>query len=252
MKIWRKILCAALMLCIVGTLPALSEADDRMEDFMVTLADGTQVSLYGLLETKQAVLINLWATWCEPCREEFPDLLEAYLKVEDQVGLLALSVEAEDTDDVIRQFQQENGLEKLPMGRDPVGLSERFGFEDVPAFILVDRSGKIRDLESGSIASVEEFDALFASVLNGSESEYILHFVDQHGNPVSGVMVQVCDDSTCQLYPTNVTGTVSFTRVPYPYEIHVLMVPDGYTFDVSETFILPEEGGELTVELTKD
>lgn len=180
MGLWKKMLCAALTLalCCAGlTLasaeeePSLYNLGDQMEDFTVTLADGTQTSLYGLLETKQAVLINLWATWCGPCQMEFPYMQEAYLKAEDQVGVVALSIEETDTSDVILAFQQENGIEELPMGQDTIGLGERFYYDGIPTSILVDRFGVICWQETGSITSTDKFDRLFAGFLGDDYTE---------------------------------------------------------------------------------
>ena len=51
---------------------------DQIQDFTFTTYRGEQFSLYEILAEKEAVLINVWATWCGPCRNEFPYLQEAY------------------------------------------------------------------------------------------------------------------------------------------------------------------------------
>ena len=81
-----------------------------LDDFTVPLTDGTEFILSEALKTHELVLINLWATWCPPCRAEFPFLEEAWGQYKDKVCVVALSVEAKDTMDVISKFAEQYGL----------------------------------------------------------------------------------------------------------------------------------------------
>ena len=74
---------------------------DTMDDFTITLTDGTDVTLSELLKTHKAVLLNIWATWCGPCRMEFPYMEEAYKQVSDDLAIVAVSCEPTDTYEVI-------------------------------------------------------------------------------------------------------------------------------------------------------
>lgn len=166
-KIISLILALVLFCCTMipafadGEQTSMYELGDKIDDFTVTLSDGSEVSLYGLLETKKAVLINLWATWCGPCRQEFPYMQSAYNEMSDDIGVIALSIAADDTDDMIRQYKIDNGLENLPMGIDTVGMSDRFDTSAIPVSIIVDRNGIICFMEAGSIPSTNHFKALF-------------------------------------------------------------------------------------------
>lgn len=83
------------------------------------------------------------------------------------------------------------------------------------------------------------------------EAEYIIRYVNQDGNPVPGVTCQVCDDTTCVLYFSDMDGLIRFTSEPCAWEIHTLRVPAGYEGDTDTTFHMPEEGGELELTLTR-
>ena len=83
-----------------ATFPAAeigTELGNGIADFTFTTYDGQSYSLYETLKEKKMVLINLWATWCGPCRSEFPYMEEAYEKYKDDIEIFALSVEEDDS-----------------------------------------------------------------------------------------------------------------------------------------------------------
>ena len=82
-------------------------------------------------------------------------------------------------------------------------------------------------------------------------SDYVIKYVDQDGNPVAGVMCQVCDAETCQVFVSDADGVCAFTLAPYAWEIHTLKVPEGYEGDTETVTIAPVEGGELVFTLTR-
>ena len=79
-------------------------------DFTVTDTDGNTFTLSEVLKDHKAVLINFWATWCEPCANEFPFLNEAYKEYGDRVAFIALSNEQKDTIEKIAEYRKETGL----------------------------------------------------------------------------------------------------------------------------------------------
>lgn len=154
-----------LLCCITMTglaeQPATYQLGDKIEDFSVTLSDGTEVSLYALLGEKKAVLLNFWASWCGPCRIEFPYMEQAYNEMSDEIGVIALSVEPTDTDETVRALKESLGLKTLPMGLDR-GLGDRFGIEAFPTTVMVDRNGIICFQEAGSLPDKDKFLRLFS------------------------------------------------------------------------------------------
>lgn len=81
------------------------------------------------------------------------------------------------------------------------------------------------------------------------EANYVILVQEEDGNPCAGVMLQICDDDTCEVMATDEKGSVAFTRKPWAYEIHVLLAPGYAAYDQSET--MPEKGGSLTITLKK-
>ncbi len=98
----------------VPTLPAPGEAitvppvDEAAANVTIELFDGTKFDLYDHLATDgRPVLLNLWASWCPPCREEMPELQAAS---ERYPGVLVLGVAVEDDPNAAEAFAEEIGV----------------------------------------------------------------------------------------------------------------------------------------------
>lgn len=98
----------------------------------------------------QVVLVDVWATWCPPCRRSLPEIAALQNREESGYIVLAISVDRKGWDDV-RPFLNANskmGLRAaLPAG--PVGL-EPFGeISAIPTTLVIDRHGRLRERWSG-------------------------------------------------------------------------------------------------------
>jgi cytochrome c-type biogenesis protein len=130
--------------------PARIEVGAPAPAYAATSLAGDSVSLAGL--RGKVVLMNVWATWCGPCRKEIPELRALHTKYKDRgLEVVGISVDAEGTDDAIRSFLQEFKMD-YPIWRDPnEGVSSLFRLAGVPATLLIDRSGVIRWRATGAI-----------------------------------------------------------------------------------------------------
>lgn len=89
------------------------------------------------------VLLNVWATWCGPCKREFPEL-ERIHQAHSAAGLriVAVSIDRDD-DDAVEAFAQEHGA-TFTIGRDPAGtVQERFRAMGVPESYLIAADGTL-------------------------------------------------------------------------------------------------------------
>ena len=136
------------------------QVGDQIEDFTVTTYDGREISLYKILEEKDMVLLNLWATWCGPCGNEFPAMQEAYAQYQDKVEIIALSVEPTDTDEVLAEYVQEKGM-TFCVAKDTAGLESRIRHDGIPTSVVVDRFGTICLIEIGAMPDSTIFTNLF-------------------------------------------------------------------------------------------
>ncbi len=90
----------------------------------------------------KAVLLNFWATWCAPCREEMPSL-DALQKAKGGEDFEVLTVASgRNTAAAINRFFQESGVTALPTLTDPqMALARAFGVMAMPVTILIDAEG---------------------------------------------------------------------------------------------------------------
>lgn len=87
----------------------------------------------------QPVLLNFWASWCEPCRSEMPALQQLAAR---HPGLQLLAVNFKESDDTVRRFVQATGLQ-LPVLRDADGGAARaFGVSIFPSTVAINRQGR--------------------------------------------------------------------------------------------------------------
>ena len=107
----------------------------------------------------KVVVLNLWATWCAPCREEMPSLdrLQAAFDP-DEVAVVALSVDRAGRERV-QDFLDEVGVEHLMVYRDPKAATSRaLRIPGLPATLIIDKEGR----EVARVLGIAEWDAAAA------------------------------------------------------------------------------------------
>lgn len=111
-----------------------------------SLADGTLVQADDI---DGPVLVNLWATWCAPCRAEMPDFQAAADELGDEVRIVGIN--EGDDGDAAQAFVDEIGVTfDQYLDRDGALLDE-LRIAGLPATIAIDASGQIASIHSGTI-----------------------------------------------------------------------------------------------------
>lgn len=111
----------------------------------------------------QVVIVNLWATWCPPCRLEMPGLNEFYESHKDQ-GLVVLAVNAQEEESKVAGFIEEMGF-AFPVLLDGQGqVINRYDVRSFPTTFIIDRDGIIQYVHTGAI-SVEQLQAVASPLL---------------------------------------------------------------------------------------
>lgn len=169
------IFIAIMMLCIFGA--AAAEEDNSIigkpfPDFQTMDTERNVFSLSEALKDHEAVLINLWASWCEPCVHEFPYLNEAYNKYKDKVAFVGLTVEPEDTWDILRDMKKEYSME-YPVAREAgTNIGQHLGgVQGTPTTIIVDRFGNAVYMQVMAFKDSAEISRLLDSFLGENYTE---------------------------------------------------------------------------------
>ena len=130
-----------------GQIPA-PQVDFLAPDFTLQTVAGETVTLSNL--RGKAVLVNLWATWCPPCRAEMPAIQKLYEEYKDQ-GLVVLAVNATNQDDSakIPAFIEEYRL-TFPILLDTTGqASQVYQLRSLPSSYFIGRNGVIKEVVIG-------------------------------------------------------------------------------------------------------
>jgi peroxiredoxin len=141
------ILAALFGAAAAACVAAQEEEPTPAPDFSVTDLKGNPLTLASY--KGKVLVLNFWATWCPPCREEIPDFIEAYKNLRSQgLEILGLSVDRIPAER-LREWTERAGMNY------PVAMATRpiiAGYEPgdyIPATIIIDRNGLIRYRSSG-------------------------------------------------------------------------------------------------------
>ena len=164
-------LAAALVFLLAPVLGAADEGEADMPDrtklgeFVpspqpypapaISLADtsGRSVELSKL--QGKLVLVNLWATWCEPCLREMPSLERLQSRLGERIAVLAVS-EDRGGNKTVEPFIAKLGLKSVKIYIDPKSeVGHAFGARGLPTSFLIDREGKVL----GRVEGAAEWDS---------------------------------------------------------------------------------------------
>lgn len=134
-------------------LPASARGEEAAPDFAVDLFDGSRFVLgRHLRDDGRPILLNLWASWCFPCREEMPDLDDAALRHPE---VLILGIAVDDDPDTAAAFAGEIAV-TYPLGADRDGqVSRRYPAPGLPATYIIGSDGLIREVVFGRLSGEE-------------------------------------------------------------------------------------------------
>ena len=142
----------------------LVEVGKTAPDFELQTLEGKSVRLSDF--RGKAVVLNFWATWCDPCKIEMPWLVELQTQYGPQ-GLQVVGVAMDDSGkDAIQQFARQMGLNYVILqGKNAVG--DAYGATGYPTTVYIDRSGKVRNKILGLVSKSEIEDNIKQALAAG-------------------------------------------------------------------------------------
>lgn len=107
---------------------------------------------------KGPAIINVWGSWCDPCKEELPYFVEYFQTKDPQIQLIGVDVEEKRIEEG-RMFARTNGI-MWPNLYDPASSTRKYFGMGVPVTWFIDGNGEVLHKKIGPIKSVEELRSL--------------------------------------------------------------------------------------------
>lgn len=109
------------------------------------------------------LVLNFWAPWCPPCREEAPLLQQTYEKYKGK-NIEFLMISIRDTDRNVINFMKDNNL-TFPVGLDTEAvLTTRYSVSGIPTTFFIDRNGKIKRTYVGALQA-DQIDGFIGEII---------------------------------------------------------------------------------------
>ncbi len=153
MKIRKLLTGFALAVLATSSLAASDLSGLPAPDFALKSATGENLRLSEY--RGDVVLINFWATWCGPCRQEMPLLDQLYTRYE-RVGFSLLGVNIDDDSARAMEMIRELGVSFPVLFDARKEVSQLYNVDAMPVTVLVDREGTVRYVHKGYKPGYEE------------------------------------------------------------------------------------------------
>jgi peroxiredoxin len=108
---------------------------------------------------KKIIVLNFFATWCQPCREEMPEL-NRYFNDHNSESFVLVGIDSEENPNTVAGFLSELKVD-FPVGIDAGPIRQQYGVTSLPTTVLIGVDGKVQFYEEGALANADvAFDAL--------------------------------------------------------------------------------------------
>ena len=134
-----------------STIPTVKTSNESVD---LECLDGK--STVDLGQIKGPALVNVWGSWCGPCKDEMPIFVDFYEKHRDSVAVIGINVEESDIEDA-RTFVREYGI-TWPNLHDADGSTRATLGMGVPITLFIDAEGEIAYRKIGVVTTIEELE----------------------------------------------------------------------------------------------
>ncbi len=168
MRLWQ-VIFVTILVVFVGILAfrlwdtntTEQRADGLAPDFTFTTFDGQTITLADL--RGKGVVVNFWASWCDPCRDEAALLESAWLR-EQENGIVFLGLDYLDQEPAAKAYLAEYGI-SYPNGPDLQSqAARRYGIKGVPETYFITPDGEIAQAVIGPVLNAAQLDEFLAKI----------------------------------------------------------------------------------------
>jgi cytochrome c biogenesis protein CcmG/thiol:disulfide interchange protein DsbE len=133
-------------------------------DFRLQSTDGQTVALSDL--RGHPVLLNFWATWCPPCREELPYLQDLSTDPAWTArGLEMVGVDLKESGDTVRQFMEANGVTYRVLLDVKGNAGDLYNIQGIPTTYFIDKDGIIKYVKVGAFAAKRDIEVILNTIV---------------------------------------------------------------------------------------
>ena len=151
-------LTLAIALTLFNASPN-NQIGKKAAEFSLPAVNGETVALQSL--RGKVVLLNFWATWCGPCRQELPELARVQEKFR-QRGLAVVAVTVDNEVENVRAFLKKYAIKLQTVWDKKKKVADAYLVEKMPSSYLIDRNGVVRFIHRGY--TPEEFKRIEAEI----------------------------------------------------------------------------------------
>ncbi|MEO8836039.1 MAG: TlpA disulfide reductase family protein [Caldimonas sp.] len=148
----RLALCAALGVAGATASSAIAPATPA-PDFALHAMGGSNLRLTE--QRGRVVMVNFWATWCGPCRQEMPQLNRLYEKYRSS-GFVLLGVNVDDDQSKAAEVAKKLGVTFPVLLDTDKTVSKLYDVSTMPSTVIIDREGKVRYVHRGYLTGYED------------------------------------------------------------------------------------------------
>ncbi len=131
-------------------------------DFKLDSLDGQSISLSNL--RGKPVLINFWATWCSPCRDEMPYIQAVYDEWSDK-GLVVLAINVGESPSQVEKFMESQHLSLLVLLDTKRAAAQEYNIRGIPTTFFIDKDGIIQDKIIGAFRNKAQIETRLSKIM---------------------------------------------------------------------------------------
>ena len=143
----------SVVLILVSCSSPVPQVGKQAPDFQLPSLEGQSVSLSDF--QGKPILLNFWATWCGPCRQEMP-LLQAIFEEQSDNGLVMLAINIGEPAPAVNNFMR-NGNYSFPVLLDTErDVAQDYNIRAIPTTFFIDEDGVIQEIKVGAFLNMIE------------------------------------------------------------------------------------------------